>query len=342
MSQILAVDHAINFLEPFVQSGNLNFLIGSGASAPAIRIAGTIESEINARLTANDEAGANTLSATFVEAINDAHAKIVASSADVALNKVIDSYSRFVSHIDAILFARKNLLLSRQATVFTTNYDMLLERASGALPGIVLNDGFDRAPNLDGVFAFAPERYFDRTFRTSPIYRHNSEIPTINLVKLHGSLSWRRNGDTVIYNPAVISKLNAAEKADPNKVREYLASHFLILPNFRKFHATLMDRIYYDLLRLFSKAMDQENALLVVFGFSFTDEHILDITRRSLRNPTSHLVIFSYDKASSTSYEAKFSKHRNVTIFAPPTGAFIDFEKLNEILSHVVPEDEES
>jgi hypothetical protein len=341
MAEIVDIDAnneiASAFLGPYIQSGNLNFLIGSGASFPAIKTAGDIEVEINTSFAAGNEDCANKTSLDFIEVIDGVHAKIVANSNEPNIKNVVDGYSRFVSLIDGILFARKNLLLPRQATIFTTNYDMFLEHASSLLPGVILNDGFDRTSSLETAFVFAPERYFDRTYRSGLIYGHSTEIPTINLVKLHGSLSWRRRNDTVVFDPAAIPKLTLVEKADAANVISYLTKHFIILPNLRKFHATLMERVYYDLLRLFSKAMDQENAVLMTFGFSFADEHILDVTRRSLRNPTSHLVLFSYDKPSASAYQAKFLKHRNVTILAPKTGSVIDFARLNEVLAAVLP-----
>jgi hypothetical protein len=156
-------------------------------------------------------------------------------------------------------------------------------------------------------------------------------------VKLHGSLSWRKNLDTVVFNAAAISKLTTDQKADVAQVRAYLETHFIILPNLRKFHTTLTDRIYYDLLRLFSKAFDRENAVLMTFGFSFADEHILDVTRRGLRNPTSQLIIFSYDDKSAADYKSKFEKHRNVTILAPKAGGSLNFRRLIEILTAVIP-----
>jgi hypothetical protein len=139
-----------------------------------------------------------------------------------------------------------------------------------------------------------------------------------------------------VFDSKPIAALTTAQKADAAKVKEFLEKHFLILPNLKKFHSTLMERVYYDLLRIFSKAMDQPNVVLMCFGFSFADEHILDITRRALRNPTSHLIIFSYDKASATGFQAKFSKQRNVTVIAPPAGAHIDFARLNKIIASVV------
>lgn len=340
MAQIIEIDKGEEgtsaFLEPYVQSGSLNFLIGSGASFPAIKTAGDIEKEINALLQNEKEDAANRKCLDFIEAINEVHAGIAAKPQPNDIKMVVDAYTRFVSLIDSILFARKNLLLPRQATVFTTNYDMFVEHAASCLPSVILNDGFDRSSTLSPAFAFAPERYFDRTYRSGLNYGHLTEIPTINLVKLHGSLSWRRLEEDVVFDASTIVKLTAEQKIDPAQVKACLERHFLILPNFRKFHATLIERVYYDLLRLFSKAMDQENAVLISFGFSFADEHILDITRRALRNPTSHLIIFSYDKASSKTYQAKFSKHRNVTVLSPKAGGATDFTRLNAILAAVI------
>lgn len=325
------------FLEPYVQSGSINFLIGSGASLPAIQAAGNIESAINALLVAGNENDASRRCLSFVEEIDTVHSKMATAGEGDPVHTVVESYKLFLSTIDRVLFTRKNILLPRQATIFTTNYDMFLEHASSLVPAVVLNDGFDRSSSLSSEFMFTPERYFDRTYRSGPIYGHQIEIPTINLVKLHGSLSWRRKKDSIVFDPVPVAKLKDKQKADMSAVNGYLEKHFLILPNFRKFHTALMERVYYDLLRLFSKAMDQENAVLISFGFSFSDEHILDLTRRALRNPTTQLIIVSFDQASVAGYMAKFSRQRNVTVVAPTQGATIDFKRLNDILISILP-----
>ncbi|MBM3553467.1 MAG: hypothetical protein FJX45_17385 [Alphaproteobacteria bacterium] len=327
-------------LEPYIQSGRLNFLIGSGASCPAIQLAGDIEQEINALLASNEKPEADMKCLEFLEAINRVHDLIRQKANEPGIAEVTEAYSRFIALVDSILFARKNLMLPRQATIFTTNYDMFVEHASSLVPGVILNDGFDRTSSLEPSFVLAPERYFDRTFRSSPIYGHNTEIPTINLVKLHGSLSWRHSASGVVFNAAPIEQVAPEAKTDPDKVHGYLQQHFLVLPNLQKFHDTLMIRVYYDMLRLFSKAMDQENALLIAFGFSFTDEHILDITRRSLRNPTSHLLIVAHDASSVAVYQDKFAYQRNVSILAPSSGSNIDFARFNEMLAAVIPNTE--
>jgi hypothetical protein len=136
MAQVLNIgaDNAAasTFLEPYVQSGTLNFLIGSGASSPAIKTAGDIETEINALLTANNEPQANRKCLDFIDTIAGVHAKIIART-DATVQAVADGYSEFLSVVDAVLFARKNIFLPRQASIFTTNYDMFLEHVAKAI-----------------------------------------------------------------------------------------------------------------------------------------------------------------------------------------------------------------
>ena len=141
----------------------------------------------------------------------------------------------------------------------------------------------------------------------------------------------------MFYDSRPLTKLSASDKNDDKKVVEKLGEFFLILPNLRKFHATMMDRVYYDLLRIFANAMDQENAILLAFGFSFEDEHILDITRRAIRNPTAQLLIFAYEHATVASFEQKFAMHRNAVVISPKAGEFTDFSRLTGLLKNAVP-----
>lgn len=325
------------FLEPYIQSGALNFLLGSGASFPAIATAQNIEAEIDAHLQAGEDDAAEKKSFAFLETINAVNRALLNDTPDADAATVRERYQRFIQILDGMLFARKSQLLARQAVVFTTNYDLFLESAVAAAPGVVLNDGFDRSAPL-AVPAFAPERYFDRIYRASSPLGRSAEVPTIDLVKLHGSLSWQRRGDEVVARGELTPTPAAGDLDDPGRRAAYLKDHVLILPNVRKFHSTLVDRVYYDLLRLFARCLEVDNAVLLAFGFSFADKHILDLTRRSLRNPTAQLILVAYDQAAADGYLGTFAGHRNVTVIAPPAGATIDFTRLNDILAAVVPE----
>jgi hypothetical protein len=332
-------DETAKLLAPYIQSGNLNFLIGSGASMPAISVAGDIETRLNGLIEMDEEVLANSVMAGFIEAITSTYQTLKQGPiVDGPVKATLENYKSFVSIIDQILFARKNEILPRQASIFSTNYDMFIEFAVKECGNVIMNDGFDRASGQPDDFLFAPEQYFDRTYRTSSLYARRVEIPTLNLIKLHGSLNWVRKASNLVYRAAVVQPLPEADKADPAQITQYLSKHFLIMPNFKKFHETLMERVYYDLLRIFSKAMEQENAVLLAFGFSFGDEHILDITRRALRNPTSQLIIFAYSHDSIAVFETKFAKHRNVSVIGPAAGNNLNFQRLNKILAAVLPE----
>ncbi len=308
---------------------------------PAIQLAGTVEQEIDQHLAASEHEEANKKALTFIEELEYQHGFLPTGyTAGDDTDLTLQNYLRFLSSIDRILFERKNILLPRQANVFTSNYDEFFEVAASLLPSLVLNDGFNRrVGNTD--FEYAPELFSDRVYRSGSVYQHQSEIPSVNLIKVHGSISWKRQADEkIVLGEPEKAQLTAIQKDNPQEVKEALAKRAVILPNMRKFESTLLDRVYFDLLRLYSNAMEVENALLFVFGFSFADEHILDITRRALRNPTAMIVIFAYSQNGAADFEKKFSAHRNVLIIRPADGQHIGFPELNSLfdMMGLVPE----
>ncbi len=330
--QLTNLEDTARLLERYIQSAHLNFLFGSGASYPAIQLAGTVEQQIDADLAASNQPEANKKALNFIEELEYQHSFLpsgytVGDDTDITLK----NYIGFLKSIDRILFERKNILLPRQANVFTTNYDEFFEVASSRLPSLTLIDGFNRRVGA-GRFEFAPEVFYDRVYRSGTVYQHQSEIPSVNLIKLHGSISWKREADQkIVLGEAETYQLTGVEKGMPAEVEKALKKRAVILPNMRKFESTLLDRVYFDLLRLYSNAMEVENTLLFVFGFSFADQHILDITRRALRNPTAKVVVFAFSSANADDFETMFSAHRNVVIIYPDDGEHIDFPKLNSI-----------
>src|SRR5699024_5056509 len=70
----------------------------------------------------------------------------------------------------------------------------------------------------------------------------------------------------------------------------------IINPTKYKFHETVFEQHYYQQLRSFSYELEKRNSVLIIFGFSFADEHILDIFKRSLSNPNLEVYLISYEK----------------------------------------------
>lgn len=327
---------AAQLLERYIQSAHLNFLFGSGASMPAISLAGNVEQEIDQHLAEGEDDEANKKALSFIEDLEYQHSFLVdRCGPDIATNQTVANYVAFLKSIDRILFERRNILLPRQANVFTTNYDEFFEVAASNLPFLALNDGFNRRVG-NSTFEYTPELFSDRTYRSGTVYRHQSEIPSVNLIKVHGSISWKRQAtQKIVLGAPETGQLTTVQKNNPQEVRSALLKRAVILPNMRKFESTLLDRVYFDLLRLYSNAMEAENALLFVFGFSFADEHILNITRRALRNPTAMVVIFAYSQGATLDFNAKFSAHRNVLVVNPTDGQHIGFTELNGLFDMI-------
>lgn len=325
-------DDLIKKLVPYFQSGHLNFIIGSGASFPAIQLAGNIESEINALIALDEEHEANVKAIEFAEQIlakhfaNPKHAQTITTE---------ENYKNFLNNLDTLLYNRHDILIPKQASIFTTNYDMFIEGAASGIPSIILNDGFDRSTLLNGKYRLAPDRYYDRVYRSGAVFSRQTEVPTINLIKLHGSLNWERSDAEIFYRFSQYTYLSTEQKQNQGFVKGQIEKFAMILPSLRKFGSTLLDRTYYDLLRLYSNSLDKENSLLAAFGFSFADDHILDITKRALRNPTLQLIIFGFDANSVAIFEQKFSSNKNVTIIAPPTDSNIGFAEFNQVLKTI-------
>lgn len=330
-------------LRRLFQSGNLNFILGSGASMPAINIGGNIEKEIQGHFNKGEDEKAHRLIHSFLTNLQrpncwmvgnipfppikgEDHAKTMAN-----FKNTLGSYSNFIEIIERILNERKTNILPKQANIFTTNYDLFFEKASEKFATIKFNDGFTRTPNLSGKNLFSSQNFFNSLYNNGNLYGYKVEIPTINLIKIHGSLTWKKEVDSIHFNAQSIEV--AKDESDISQIQDFNSKFAVILPQKGKFREAVIDRTFYDLLRLYANELDKENTLLIAFGFSFEDEHIYDITKRALKNPTLRLMIFAFDETAAQSFEAKFDGYINVDIIAPAEGTVIDFKKLNEILT---------
>jgi hypothetical protein len=319
-----------------MQSGNVSFLIGSGASYPAIPIAGNIEAELN-KLFKTDKPAFESKRLEFLSTIQTATNALFEVAKIANVEEALKQYQSFLDIVSRLLEARRTPLLSKQATIFSTNYDMFVERASEGLPTLRLNDGFQRTPGITGSFHFRPETFFDVTHATGNLFNYEFAMPGVNLVKLHGSVSWLIESAALVSRSSKCSIPDKKSATYTKEINVFLNQFALILPTFAKFEQTLMERVYYDLLRIYANRLELENSLLIAFGFSFEDEHLLDITRRALKNPTLILVISAHTSAAVAKYEEKFGKFSNVVILYPEDGQTIAFEQFNSMLSTVIP-----
>jgi hypothetical protein len=173
--------------------------------------------------------------------------------------------------------------------VFTPNYDLLLEEALERVAG----------PFFDG-FVGAREPFLDIAAM------EQDAIPSrwARLWKLHGSVNWIRRKDGSVFR--------SAHPASPKEGQQLLIypSHLKYEQSRRMPYLAMFDR-----LRAFLRAT---NSVLVVCGYSFTDDHINEVLLDGLRgNRSAHCFALMYPDVGGCGLVASHaSRHANLTVLA--------------------------
>ncbi len=340
-------------LKDIVQDCNINFLLGSGMSMPYLSTFGKIEQFLT-ELTAKKEKGEVTdeqekiirvsLYKKFFDGAILKNLEILRSS--TGASDVLENYKVFLKILNSILLNRKSTILNKQVNLFTTNVDVFLEKALEST-SVEYNDGF--SGRFDPLFNLT--NFKKSFFKTSLHYDNTSELPVFNLMKIHGSLTWyKKENEDIAFSldlglaEKIKSKTISDDKLieiDDEKTIDDLVSvangktpddsidEFtteyeklaIVNPTKEKFRETVLNRNYYELLRIYSNELEKENTVLFVAGFSFADEHIRDVTIRVANsNPTLKIYIFSHssnlDEGVQKVKEA--SNNNNIEIVVPP------------------------
>lgn len=344
-------DKELEKIEKIIESCHLNFMIGSGASRDYLDTLNNIE-ELLTKLDAgedNEVLEASVKYEYFDKCIRG-NLKLF-DNIQLSLKKEEDYkntktiYYDFIKALNIILLKRKTNLINRQVNLFTTNMDIFLDKTLDET-GVEFNDGFS------GKFEpeFSTSNYQKSFFKSSAQYDIKSELPLFNLFKLHGSITWKQvklkgKETKIMYDSTlqtlrkldkikfkvdeeIISNIKDFEEAKKQVIEldvKSLDNHFkflkeykdlvMINPNKEKFESTTLRLEYYEQLRMYSNALEKENSVLFVCGFSFADEHIKEITLRVANsNPTLIIYIFCYSDESKIDIEKKLkdSKFNNI------------------------------
>lgn len=187
--------------------------------------------------------------------------------------------------------------------VFTTNYDLLIERALESA----------RVPHCDG-FVGSVLPFFD-TATVEGDWGKDTACPPrewIRVWKMHGSIGWRVVKDPVTTIPRICRVPATSIKADEDLV---------IFPSRTKYSDSrkLPYLSYHDRFR---KLLNRGSALLVVAGYSFSDQHINEIVYQALRSNTRLAVtVLSFDPLSKPDLYRNLIEAtpgiRNLTVYGP-------------------------
>lgn len=345
---------SVDRLRLLLQDCHLNILVGAGASSSYFRLLGDIETLLT-DLTAweGDEKERKLIRASlyafFFEGVLQPNLELLNRAE--GSQELLMSYGRFLSTIQQTLQRRRSTLLSKQIGIYTTNVDLAFEVALERL-GIEVNDGFSGThfPTFDlGQFGTIRVKVGQR-------HEHRSEIPIVNLVKLHGSANWRLNKRTdqidldrdldqvkELVNLARAAKADLLAIEDANKITIEELTHSasgsdlsvsgkaffdsyealsIVNPEKTKFQSTVMNHHYYEMIRRMTNELEKENSLLLVIGFSFRDEHLRSLILRAARtNPTLQILVFCYSRDTLDSMQRLLpedqTRNGNVQLVAP-------------------------
>ncbi len=333
-----------------IQDSNINFLFGSGMSAGYLEILGNIENlltELDKKVF-DDEKQKALIRASilnkYFEGVIEKNTNILDEiSTDPKLASTLNSYKTFFKTLNQLILLRRNKLLSKQVNIFTTNIDIFLEKAVEEV-GLESNDGFGKGfkPKYD------LSNFKKSIFQKSLHFDNSSEIPVFNILKIHGSLTWKYDGGNIYFDStleqtkmlkitsksdlievitediksnekddleSLIAKIPAST-IDETKFSSFLEEYdklSIVNPTKGKFQQTVLEQKYYDLLRIYANELERENTLLFVMGFSFADEHIRDLTIRVANsNPTLMIYIFAYTTDARGELEKVLDIENNV------------------------------
>ncbi|MNK17474.1 hypothetical protein D3C87_356650 [compost metagenome] len=386
----MGIDPQIIELKKVIESAHINFLFGSGASRPFLETLNNLEANItylNDSVEEDIKGNIDLLKASvFIEYLNkclfgnlffdsEDHSgyiktcKVSGQEKDDEFKEVKNFYELFISNISQLLGNRDIQLLSKQINIFTTNVDVFFEEAL-EVNNCSFNDGFGGRREL----VFDTVNFHNTVHKLSTHYEYKSEVPHVNLFKIHGSLNWLKSkeksyseynitADYSLDNLRKIYEMVQKERAnfidyslinggvvsgnftflEEHKYNKEIVRDFLLLynqivmvnPTKQKFEDTTRNVHYYEMLRMYANHLERENSVLFVLGFSFADEHIQKITQRVAKSNPTLIIYLLCAESQRIGFENIFKSFSNVKCIYPQEGYFT-LEKLNLYLSQII------
>lgn len=187
------------------------------------------------------------------------------------INNTSYSYSEKFNHESLINLLNSNLVKhNNKLNIVTTNYDTLIEEAANNL-NYTIFDGFSFSSNP----TFDDDLFNWNLFKNAYSINSNETIikqNVINLLKIHGSLSWKLEKDKVVR-----TKKPEVDNLTLNNLP------LMIFPSSNKYRQSYQNP-YFSLFSKFQELMKIPNTLLITVGFSFGDSHITEMISNAIKN----------------------------------------------------------
>ncbi|NLR09837.1 MULTISPECIES: SIR2 family protein [Lactobacillaceae] len=244
----------------------LNFLLGSGTSVPAIPLmAGLTNNELLKKV----EVTSREILDRYRQSAN--------------VRNTQGTYDRFIQVVIDLLNLSNSRQSPKNVNIFTTNYDLFIEKAidkASKNNRIVFNDGANG--------------YFQRTLDSSNYNRtvsyrglnndYLNEVPSISVIKPHGSMNWVKDKENI----RIINRVSPVPVVVP--------------PTGFESATTFLQNHFYEMLRMFQLELDKPQSVLFIIGFSFQDKHIGKMVRRALQNAELMVYAIGYSDADRETF----------------------------------------
>jgi hypothetical protein len=215
--------------------------------------------------------------------------KVIRGTIASQVNPVRSSFPTALPHEDFVRWIAR-MPRVQPVEIFTTNYDVLIETAFEA----------ERVAAFDG-FVGCNQPFFSHETLTRPESAPGSAWA--RLWKIHGSITWKL--DTVRGRQRVI-------RTEPHNEGE------MILPSHHKYDES-RKQPYSALLDRLTRVLDREDAILLVCGYSFSDDHINAIIFDALEaKKRPHVIALQYSDPEQDSVLAdRAARFLNLMVLGP-------------------------
>lgn len=365
-------EQSVAWLRRLLENSHISILLGAGFSQRKLPL---LEYREEWRTEADENMVATGEKKDFIDSVDAMFSAEYFNSIILPMKDltVVSDQVEFLKCLKGIIERRGNVVVPRRVNLFTTNYDPLIEMALEG-GGIEYNDGF--SGRMNPVFDTASYSRIQTV--QSLLLEYSQQVPTFNLIKMHGSVTWAIRDEQIVFSDSsdcimnfsrthrdvlqtksceLISKLvkscfaseefdkllrclrgELATDGDLQNKLENLASSYrtafpIVNPNKEKFKETVFDLNYYEMLRIFANELDRSGSLLLSFGFSFRDEHILEITRRALKNRNLQILVSCYNQQEAKFIHSKFLGEKKVRCIVSGDGEPLDLSRLTELLT---------
>ena len=169
-------------------------------------------------------------------------------------------------------------------SIVTTNYDTIIEDSAYSLNYTVF-DGFtfSHKPTFD-VDMF--DWYLSKPILEVKSQKEAYKKSVINLLKIHGSLTWERDGDEIV-------------RKDKGNIKEPI----MVFPSSNKYMQSY-EKPYFELFSKFQALLRKQNTVLITAGFSFADNHISQMIIQALKTvPSLSILVTDFNISPMTPNE---------------------------------------